>query len=571
MFERSVCVLSLIAAAASGVGPAEALATCSGRPIALSGTDGTLGPGQGPGVMFTGLGSASPVINSAGQAHFRGNNTASGNPAGLWVHSGGANTNTALSGGAQPGGGTYPSTFNFVFLNDAGHTAWRNGNNSGLFADVGSGPGVVMLSATAAPGTGGANFSSFSTSPLQLLTGDGRMVFRAGLTASTTSTPPTTTTPAATANAAGIWGGAPGAVSLLARQNDTIPSLSASDVRLGAPDTTSGAMVMNNAGTLLFTAALQGTVTTSGATSNNQALIRSTGGVHTVVARRGDAFPGAAAGENYNTISLPSINNAGTMAYTSTLRGGAITGTVAGLFSDTTGTMTQHVRTGTAMPAITAATGGSFAGLNWGGFFSNLSINGNGGLAFANTGITGPGVTSGAGIFTMDSAGVFEAVCQLGDVAPGAMSFVDGDTVKIGTFQGGIAHNARGQVAFTSLLSGTLAGGIFGGPGGNNSALWATDLNGNLCLIAQKGMPFEVAPGDIRTVSDANLFQAVTSGNEDGARSIFNDNGDLVFALDFADGSSGVFVVNIPAPGSAGLLAAAGVLAMRRRRNQNLN
>ncbi|MCC6322602.1 MAG: hypothetical protein IT438_14330 [Phycisphaerales bacterium] len=563
--------LGVVAGAATLAGACGQAAAidCSVRPIALTGTDGPLGPGMGSGVFFTDLSGPVPALNSSGQVHFRSGMT--GGVGGLWLHNGLSNVSTVTSGSPQPGGGNYPvgapfeSSFNSPLLNNAGHRGWRNSNNSGLFADFGGGQGVTMLNGAAAPGTGGANFSTFSTSPAQLMTGDGRHVFRAGLAVNAASTPPTTITPAATANASGIWANAGGTTGLLVRQNDTIPSLAGSDVRLGAPD--SGTMVMNGSGTLLFTSALQGTVTTSGTASNNLALMRKRdGNPLEVIARRGDAFPSGATGENYNSPSAPAINNAGTIAYASSLRGGTITGTVAGLFSDTTGSLALHARTGTAMPNITPSTGGTFNGLNWGSTFSNVSINSAGGISFSNTGISGPGVSNDAGIFRMDAAGAFSAIMHQGDVAPGAQSFMPGDTVKFGSLQGGIAHNARGQVAFTTTLSGSIAGGVFGGPGGNNSAIWASDLDGALCLIAQKGMDFEVAPGDTRTVSDANLFQASTSGNQDGRSSVFNDTGDLVVSLAFADGTSGIFLINIPSPGAGALLGMGGLLAARRRR-----
>ena len=60
-----------------------------------------------------------------------------------------------------------------------------------------------------------------------------------------------------------------------------------------------------------------------------------------------------------------------------------------------------------------------------------------------------------------------------------------------------------------------------------------------------------------------------TSGGQDGRQINLSNSGELAFQLDFSDGSSGVFTVQVPEPASAGILGL-GALAtlMRRRRNQ---
>ena len=69
-------------------------------PIALSGTDGALGPNEGSGKVFTNLGSANPSLNNNGQIVFRGDSTTSGASSGnlgLWTYAGGINTNFAIA------------------------------------------------------------------------------------------------------------------------------------------------------------------------------------------------------------------------------------------------------------------------------------------------------------------------------------------------------------------------------------------------------------------------------------------------------------------------------------------
>jgi hypothetical protein len=104
------------------------------------------------------------------------------------------------------------------------------------------------------------------------------------------------------------------------------------------------------------------------------------------------------------------------------------------------------------------------------------------------------------------------------------------------------------------------------GPGGN-TGIWFEGPDG-LELLVRTGQQFEVAPGDIRTIQQLGFYGG--SGNEDGARSGFNDFDQLAFSASFTDGTSGVFVANlgtIPEPASAALvLVAAGVFYSRARR-----
>src|SRR5262245_9157566 len=84
----------------------DAPAALTYRTVALTGTDGQYGPGAGAGVTFFSLGSNQPSINSTGQVAFRGQDSTTGNPSGLWMRSGNTNAAMAMNGGAMPGGGT---------------------------------------------------------------------------------------------------------------------------------------------------------------------------------------------------------------------------------------------------------------------------------------------------------------------------------------------------------------------------------------------------------------------------------------------------------------------------------
>ena len=121
-----------------------------------------------------------------------------------------------------------------------------------------------------------------------------------------------------------------------------------------------------------------------------------------------------------------------------------------------------------------------------------------------------------------------------------------------------LEFNGLGQVAFMSNLTGP---GVSVGLG-NGSALWATDLDGTLVMVARSGTSFTDGLGNTHIISSIGIAPNV---GDDGHVSSFNDNGDLAVNLSFSDGTQGTFVTHIPAPGSLGLLGLAAVARRRRR------
>src|SRR5262245_37424751 len=124
MTERPVSKMLLCAlsagAALSMTGAAAADVTY--QTIAYTGRTDALGPNQGALTFVSTTGQ--PSINNAGQVLFRATNSVTGNPEGLWLFSGGINTKIALAGEAQPGGGSYATSFNSPVINNAGRVAW---------------------------------------------------------------------------------------------------------------------------------------------------------------------------------------------------------------------------------------------------------------------------------------------------------------------------------------------------------------------------------------------------------------------------------------------------------------
>src|SRR5262245_61815619 len=110
--------LAAAIAAASGLPASTASAAVTFTPLALSGTDGPLGPNMGPGVMFTTL--SGPSLNNTGGVVFGG--AISGASGGIWKTTNGAgfNTNLVKTGDPAPSGGTIGTSFVFPTVNDAG-------------------------------------------------------------------------------------------------------------------------------------------------------------------------------------------------------------------------------------------------------------------------------------------------------------------------------------------------------------------------------------------------------------------------------------------------------------------
>jgi hypothetical protein len=562
---RAGTLVGALVLAAGLAMPAQAQVTYS--TIALTGTAGAAGPGQGPGVTFGVVDGHQPSINAAGQVLFRAGTGAATSNNGLWLHTGGSNTTIVANGGPRPGGGTFSASdsYNSPILNSSGQIAFRLGASSGVFAGPTASLQRAALAADSAPGTGGALYSGVATG-MPLFNDAGQIGFIGTLAASATSSPPTVTT-SGIANTQGIWTGAPGAPTLQLRQNDALTMIDASgNTRVGTFGNLT--IAMNGTGRYVTTANLQssvaGTIVTgTGATSNSVALITNRAGSTQVLARVGDAAPdasGAASAEVYRTMpsSRIAFNNAGSVGFFASLRSGATQTAAAALFSDHVGgTMRQLTRAGSALPAIAGASATEFAGVTWGAGTGQVALNAQGTLAFsqglANTGST----ANDALLATIDSAGNFRRISRKGDVAVVNGSPISGDAF-FNSFNE-IAMNASGQIAFATNLTGnSVSVGL-----GNGSALFAWDALLGLQMVVRTGDLFQVAPGDVRTI--ATIGGLATSGGQDGRTIGLSDAGVLAFQLGFVGGGSGVFTATIPAPAGAGALAL-GLVALARRR-----
>ncbi len=585
--------LTLVGALCASAGSVVSAAPQS-HAIALTGTDGAYGPGQGAGITF-GLLDGIPSINNSGHAVFRGNNNEAGTPQGLWTHNGISNGVSALGGAPMPGGGVFAASsggsisngvINTTHINNAGQTAFRIGASYGVFSNVGSGNGRVMLSLDEAPGTGGATYQSVS-SGMPLFNAVGQSAYVGSLSVGT-GTPPVAFTSGSN-NSSGIWIGTPGAgspnpnVNLALRSTDWHPVLggTAADTKVGTFNQLS--MSMNGNGRFAVYNTLQGSgVSTSNTTGNANSILSNRNGGLEVIARQGMVVPdetGApSATDVYRSISTSQIglNDAGHVAFSGTLRTSAGVQTSAGaLFTDQgTGTLRRVANAGTPMPAVLSLQGGSagFSGTNWGSSYSSTVLTSSDKLIFSASGLSGGDVTgigqNDSGIFSLEPDGSLLSLVRNYDAAPVFTTTLDpGEYARFQGFQSGIAANALGQIAFTSTLGSSLGAtlGHVNGLIGNNSGLFASDVDGSIFCIAQKGELF-FAEGMTTPLIVQSIGGVQTSGGQDGHTISLNDSGDLVYTLSFADGSSGVFTTRIPEPSTLALLCVSVLAIMRRRR-----
>ena len=248
------------------------------------------------------------------------------------------------------------------------------------------------------------------------------------------------------------------------------------------------------------------------------------------VAKTGDAAPDLPSDVSFLSFGVdPAINDAGQIAFRSRLTGPGLGNLDFGIFSDAGDSLSLLARTGDSVPE--APQGTVFKG-----FTDDPVISNSGHVAFLAP--IGIGNSTNDAVFTHSGGDGIKLVARRDQIAPG--------TTEATVFQRVLPPilNDAGQVAFGAILANQeleiASQGIF-----------ATDVDGNLRLVAQSGSTFEVAPGDHRIVSGVELTLA-SSGGSDGRAMQFNDNGQLVFELSFTDNSSGIFVANTQNPSLLG-------------------
>jgi hypothetical protein len=136
-------------------------------------------------------------------------------------------------------------------------------------------------------------------------------------------------------------------------------------------------------------------------------------------------------------------------------------------------------------------------------------------------------------VYLSDSLGNLTLVNREGSQAPDTP---DGTVFRMIALDQAVVLTDAGQIAMINNLAGP------GVDSTNDLGIWATDRSGVQQLIVRTGDELEVAPGDVRTISDLSFMGA--NSNTNGWMSGFNNVGQLAFLASFTDGSQGVFVSN---------------------------
>lgn len=507
------------------------------RTVALTGQPA---PGAHDGAVYGSFGSYvvedfvihGVVLNDAGQVAFRANLTGddvdSANDQGVWSEGTGSLALVARTGNQAPGA---PSGVNFsrdpaleIFspvINDAGQTAFYGATTDGGLGFWSEGSGSlapVARSGGQAPGTpSGVNFTfanlyEFLDTPV--LNNAGQTSFRSYLSGPGVNS----------GNNIGLWSEGTGTVALVVREGNPAPGLPG--VSFASPFEAG----LNDAGQMTFFSYLRG----SGVNSSNDRSLWSDGsGSMALVVRTGDPAPGMPDGVTIDRLTnIEAINNVGQVAFHAGLSSeDSVYDFNEGLWLEDSGSFTLLALRGTQAPGMPS--GVLFEAVGAGPVLNDA------GQVLSSALLTGPGVDSSndvAGYLT-DKFGNVMLIGRNGDPAPGTPAGTI--LANPGVFHGVPMLNNAGQFAYSNGLAGP------GVDSTNDFGIWASDLHGQVHLIARKGDQIEVAVGDSRTVSDLSFVGGNSTSN--GWPSSFNNLGQLAFWASFTDGSEGVFVSNTAA------------------------
>lgn len=293
-----------------------------------------------PGVPGSTVRVGLPVINNIGDvslgSRLVGGGVTTANDQVLYTESGGSVGLVARTGDVAPGtGGAVHGDFARPLHNDSGDTAFVDqglsgggatpANNSALFQDAGGTLGLVVREGDVAPGTGGALFSEFISSPRINASGD--LAFRGPLTGGGTTA----------ANDSGIFAQTAGVLGLRAREGDVAPGTG------GAVFSEFNDPGFNDGGDTAFVALLLGAGVTG---LNDQGLFAENGGGLDLVTRKGDVAPGTG-GATFADLDRIGTNNAGDLSFLATLTGaGTTSANDVAIFSLLGGTLDIVVREG---------------------------------------------------------------------------------------------------------------------------------------------------------------------------------------------------------------------------------
>ena len=504
------------------------------RTVALTGTQA---PGAPEGVQLSSFPIVRPVVNELGEVAFtallsdpiNGTVVPYVNDAGIWSEGGGGLHLVARAGDEAPGVSLYggPAAFCLIrhelYINEAGTTGFRShyrpvdsgscNLESGLWRET---AGLLTNSVASHDPAPGVDPESRFQGILQWPAFNDGEEFGFAAISYDTST--------GASSGYGVWATQNGEILPLAVPGMLVPDNGTVVLGAGLP------VVLNDD----HAAAFRGGVDPG--SGERYAVMRSDAdGIH-IIAMVGEAVPGIN-GETFTYLSeLVAINNHGTVLFKGFTSNG-----LQGIWSAESDNGSAELQFKTGDPAPGTVSG------NFSGFYEPV-INANGQIAFE--GFLG----SERGIWVGPPESLQLAALS-GDAAPGAD---EGEVFC--TFSPRMAINNDGEAAFIAGFC--LPGGVF--PTG--VGLWGWNPVDGLVPIAVSGKPLNNA--EFETPPVASVFAAfsnlttggggayTSSGNEDGQPSALSDSGKLAFAVQFTDGSSGVFMAELRADDPALLLQA---------------
>jgi hypothetical protein len=391
-------------------------------------------PGENPGVLFREP--LPPSINDSGQTAFMASTNPSGPNLGsaIWVKDNSSTTFNIMLKRQVPGmdaGVTLTQYGARRLIDNAGRSMLSltvtgagidSTNDQLLWQGDHDGGVIIAREGNQAPGTGaGVNFSAFDS---PYTSGTGGYAFEAYLVGPGVDA----------ANNEGIWAGAGGSTTLIARTGDNAPGTGPG---VGFASFYISGPVINN-GDVLF----HGNLTGAGAdNSNDTGVWFYQGGSTGLVVREGDPATDLGAGIEVGEITTgPSFNSTGTVGFHSLLTGPGIDGTNdSAIWEISSGVLSVIAREGSQAP-----------GTNPGTVFNSLTapaINDSGQLVFGAD-LTGSGVdnTNDRGVWAQLGAGL-ELIAREGnsfEVAPGDLREID----VLSFFGGPDQFNNLGQILF---------------------------------------------------------------------------------------------------------------------------
>lgn len=456
--------------------------------IALSGQ-----PVPGGGGVFSGknsgLGMTAPALNNRGVVSFSGSmDDAKPGGTGYAVFCGGPGTVivVARAGQSPPAlGGAQFSLFQWfskVGINDAGAVAFGavlspEIGQSAILKSGSSANGLALHARTGSTGSWeGSLLLHINREPT--INALGQTAFYSELAG---------TNGGSSDNAVILRGNASGSgLTLIAQKGDPLPAGGETF------EPYSGVPALNEAGQVAFLA-------TTSKDSNARAVLRGEGGSLTLMARTGTVVPGLGTISGFGYSGEVTICNDGDVILPVSVSGGADTL----IRADESGVPKVIVSIGNAVSDHP----GTLRGID-----RHVAVNGDGLVAF-NGWITTPDFNVVSAIFRGTSA-----VAASGQKVPGeGVTFLamDGEPVAI---------NAAGQVAFRARLSDDKRG------------IFLSDPEDGLRTIAMTGQQFLGSSFDTLEFAGSSPVNGVLGKDRNG----LNDNGEVAFRFELADGREGV-------------------------------